>query len=85
MKESLKLTLKPGTDAFAIQRHLNRYYSRSLKCTVQNETTLLIWFNPERIAAKVILKLVAQVGREQGRSRTPNVISISSYLDEEAA
>jgi hypothetical protein len=74
MRENIEIELKEGIDAFKIEQQLNTFVN--IKCAVVDCSKIRVWFNPDKIAAKKILKVVAAITNQDHRKRKRNVNSV---------
>jgi hypothetical protein len=67
MKQNLEIELRPGVNAFEVQKYLNG--CKYVKCNVVECNKIRVWFNPSRIADKRVLKLVAAATKKPNERR----------------
>jgi hypothetical protein len=71
--ESMELTVGKNTNAFEVKRVLDNYKNIH-KTSIVTSDTIRIYFNPDIIAAKRILKYIGLIGKKQTGKRSRNVI-----------
>lgn len=78
-REFLEITLKEGTDAMKACDQLNTFIN--IKCNVVDLSTIRVWFNPDRIVAKKILKIVQSVCNPDKSTRKKNIEHIKQLSE----
>lgn len=79
-KTILEITLTEKIDAFKLSDYLNR--NKDLKASVVTCNSIRVRFSPEKMAEKLVLKLIQQFSSKDHRDRKCNVKHIKQVQDD---